>query len=183
MSRRTSATRYARALLDVAIQESDPAKIERDLSWFVTMVEGNAELKRALLSPRVPPDRRRSLVTALLEQNGAEMPLVKLLGMLADRSRLDLLHDLLDVYRERQLAHENIVKGTVTSAAPIAPEHIAALQRSLSGATGKQVELDVAIDPALIGGVVARIGSTVYDGSVTTQLQKVKERLTAAATE
>ena len=177
MSRRTSATRYARALLDVAIQESDPAKIERDLSSFVTMVEGNAELKRALLSPRVPPDRRRSLVTALLEKSGAERPLVKLLGMLADRSRLDLLHDLLDVYRERRLAHENIVKGTVTSAAPIAPEHVAALERSLSGATGKQVQLDVAVDPALIGGVVTRIGSTVYDGSIRTQLARMKQQL------
>jgi F-type H+-transporting ATPase subunit delta len=109
------------------------------------------------------------------------MPLVKLLAMLADRSRLDLLHDLLDVYRERQLAHENIVKGTVTSAAPLAPEHIAALQRSLSGATGKQVQLDVAIDPALIGGVVARIGSTVYDGSIRTQLARMKQQLVEKA--
>jgi F-type H+-transporting ATPase subunit delta len=181
MSRRTSATRYARALLDVAIQESDPAKIERDLSSFVTMVESSADLKRALLSPRVPPDRRRSLVTAVLEQSSAEPPLVKLLGMLADRSRLDLLHDLLDVYRERQLAHQNIVKGTVTSAAPIAPEHVAALERSLSGATGKQVQLDVALDPALIGGVVTRIGSTVYDGSIRTQLARMKQQLVESA--
>jgi F-type H+-transporting ATPase subunit delta len=181
MSRRTSATRYARALLDVAIQESDPAKIERDLSSFVTMAESSAELKRALLSPRVPPDRRRSLVTALLEQSGAELPLVKLLGMLADRGRLDLLHDLLDVYRERQLAHQNIVKGTVTSATPIAPEHVAALERSLSGATGKQVQLDVALDAALIGGVVTRIGSTVYDGSIRTQLARMKQQLVESA--
>ena len=177
MSRRTSATRYARALLDVAIQESDPSKIERDLESFVAMVEGNAELKRALLSPRVPPDRRRSLVTALLQQSGAEMPLVKLMGLLADRGRLDLLHDLLDVYRERRLAHENIVKGTVTSPAPLAPEHVAALEKSLSGATGKQVQLEVAIDPALIGGVVTRIGSTVYDGSIRTQLARMKQQL------
>jgi F-type H+-transporting ATPase subunit delta len=181
MSRRTSATRYARALLDVAIQESDPAKIERDLSSFVTMVESNAELKRALLSPRVPPDRRRSLVTAVLEQSGAEPPLVKLLGMLAERSRLDLLHDLLEVYGERQLAHQNIVKGTVTSAAPIAPDHVAALERSLSGATGKQVQLDVALDLALIGGVVTRIGSTVYDGSIRTQLARMKQQLVESA--
>jgi F-type H+-transporting ATPase subunit delta len=181
MSRRTSATRYARALLDVAIQESDPAKIERDLSSFVTMVESNAELKRALLSPRVPPDRRRSLVAAVLGQSGAEPPLIKLLAMLADRSRLDLLHDLLDVYRERQLAHQNIIKGTVTSAAPIAPDHVAALERSLSGATGKQVQLDVAVDPALIGGVVTRIGSTVYDGSIRTQLARMKQQLVESA--
>jgi F-type H+-transporting ATPase subunit delta len=177
MSRRTSATRYARALLDVAIQESDPAKIEQDLSSFVTMVDSNAELKSALLSPRVPANRRRSVVTTLLEKSGAELPLVKLLGMLADRGRLDLLHDLLDVYRERRLAHENIVKGTVTSAAPIAPEDVAALERSLSGATGKQVQLDVALDPQLIGGVVTRIGSTVYDGSIRTQLARMKQQL------
>jgi F-type H+-transporting ATPase subunit delta len=177
MSLRTSATRYARVLLDVAITESDPVKVERDLSEFLTLLNSNAELKAVLLSPRVPSSARRNLVASLMAKSGAAPPVAKLLVMLAERGRLELLPDLLEVYRERQLAYNNIVKGSVTSAAPLAPEKLEALERSLSSTTGKQVQLDAAVDPSIIGGVVARIGSTVYDGSVRTQLQRMKQQL------
>jgi F-type H+-transporting ATPase subunit delta len=177
MSRRTSATRYARALLDVALREADPQKIDRDLTSFVDAVNSSPELKRALTSPRVPAANRRAAVDAMARQVGMDAPLAKLLGMLADRGRLEIYNDLLLVYRERLLAHRGIVKGEVTSAAPLAPDRIAALERSLSAATGKQVQLETAVDPALIGGVVARIGSTVYDGSIRTQLARIRQQL------
>ncbi len=177
MSLRTSATRYARALLDVAIRESDAAKVERDLAGFVDLVNANAELKTVLLSPRVPAAARRNLVARLVTNTGTAAPLAKLLVMLAERGRIELLPDLLEVYRERQLAYNNIVRGSVTSAAPLAPEKLKALEHSLASATGKQVQLDVAVDPSIIAGVVARIGSTVYDGSVRTQLQRMKQQL------
>ena len=74
--------------------------------------------------------------------------------------------ELAEAYRERLLAHQNVVRAEVTSAAPLSPEKTKALEESLSKVTGKKVELSVSIDPELLGGVVARIGSTVYDGSV-----------------
>jgi F-type H+-transporting ATPase subunit delta len=79
------------------------------------------------------------------------------------------------------LAHRGIVRGTVTSAAPLAPEKVSALERSLSDATGKQVQFDLQVDPSLIGGVVAQIGSTVFDGSIRTQLQKIRQQLVETA--
>ena len=101
----------------------------------------------------------------------------QLLVLLAERGRLELLPALLEVYRERLLAHQNIVRASVTSAAPLSADTVNKLEHRLSEVTGKQVQLGAAVDPALIGGIVTRIGSTVYDGSVKTQLQKMKQQL------
>lgn len=181
MSLRTSATRYAKALLDVVIQESDPAQIERDLASVVDAMSRSPELRRAMVSLGIPQNVRVNVVRAVAERTTAQPPLAKLLVMLAERGRLDMLPLLLEVYRERLLAHANIVRATVTSAAPLAPEQFEDLERSLATLTGKQVQIQSHIDPSLIGGVVARIGGTVYDGSVRTQLARMKEELVRTA--
>jgi F-type H+-transporting ATPase subunit delta len=177
MSARTSATRYAKALLEVAVRESDPAQVERDLTSIAEAFAGHAELHRALTSPTTPQAARVSIVKALGERLGVQLPVGRLLTMLADRGRLELLPDLLAVYRERLLAHSNIVQGSVTSATPLAPAMLQALEARLSGLTGKKVQLEASVDPALIGGVVTRIGSIVYDGSIRTQLAKMRQQL------
>jgi F-type H+-transporting ATPase subunit delta len=177
MSQRTAAARYAKALLEVAVQESDASRIEADLAEVVAMMASSEELRRALSSPAVPQSARSNLVRALGDRAAVQPPVAKLLVMLAERGRLELLPDLLEVYRERLLAHSNTVRGQVTAAAPLPPDRVAALERSLSARTGKQVRLDTAVDPSLIGGVVAKIGSTVYDGSVRTQLQKLRHQI------
>ncbi len=177
MSLRTSATRYARALLDVAAKEADPVRVGTELEMLVTAIAENRELSRALLSPRVPPASKVNVVRALAEHAGLATPLAKLLVLLAERGRLELLPALLEVYRERLLAHQNIVRASVTSAMPLSADTVNKLEHRLSEVTGKQVQLGAAVDPALIGGIVTRIGSTVYDGSVKMQLQKMKQQL------
>ena len=91
--------------------------------------------------------------------------------------KLNYLPDLAEAYRERLLAHQNIVRAEVTSAVPLSPEKTKALDESLSKVTGKKVELSTSVDPELLGGVVAKIGSTVYDGSVRTQLEQLRKEL------
>jgi F-type H+-transporting ATPase subunit delta len=177
MSLRTSATRYARALFDVAVRESDPARVEQDLTTIVDAMTGNAELRRALTSPAVPRSSRVALVSSIAAQAGAVPPVAKLLPLLADRGRLELLPTLLEVYRDRLLEHRNVVRASVTTAASVAAEQLQALEARLSSLTGKQVELSATVDASLIGGMVAKVGSTVYDGSIRTQLQKMKQRL------
>lgn len=177
MSLRTSATRYAKALFEVALAESDPARVETDLATIVGAMSEYVELRHALLNPSVPQTARMNVVRALAAQAGLQPPVAKLLAMLASRGRLELLPDLLEVYRERLRAHKNIVRATVSAATALAQEKVQALERSLSSLTGKRVELDLVVDPSLIGGVVAKIGSTVYDGSIRTQLQKLKQQL------
>ena len=177
MSFRASAARYAKALFEVALAESDPARVEADLTTIVTAVNDHADLRQALLGPSVTQTARMNIVRAVTAQADLQPPVAKLLIMLAERGRLELLPDLLDLYRERLRAHLNIVRATVSTPAPLPAEKVAALERSLSGLTGKQIQLDLVVDPALIGGVVAKIGSTVYDGSIRTQLQKLKQQL------
>ena len=182
MSLRTSATRYAKALLDVAIAERlDTDAIERDLASVVSAMNQHAELRRAFTSPGIPQSVRSNVVGAYLTQARITGPLGKLIAMLAERGRLDLLPLMLDVYRERLLAHRNIVRATVTSAAALTPERIQRLEASLGRLTGKQVQLEMRVDPSIIGGVVTRIGSTVYDGSLRMQLQKMRQQLVESA--
>jgi len=172
-----SAVRYARALFDVALKESDPSRVEQELSSIVTLVTGHAELRNALESPGVPPVAKKSVVEALVSRGQFTPPVGKLLVMLAERDRLTLLEPVLEAFRARLREQQRVLEAEVTTAIPLEPGQQAALQQRLGAATTRQVTLTTKVDPSLIGGIVARIGSTVYDGSVTRQLEKMKERL------
>lgn len=178
MSLRTSANRYAKALFDVAVQEkADLRKIEQDLAAADELLAANRDVVETARRTGLPDAMRQSLISAIADRLDVTPQVKKLLLMLTERRRLALVPDLAEAYRERLLEHMNIVRGEVATAAPLSPEKTQALQDRLSQATGKNVELSVRVDPSLIGGVVARIGSTVYDGSVRTQLRKMKEQL------
>ena len=184
MTSRGAATRYARALFDVARKEGDIQQAGRDLAAFAGLVAGNEMLSRTLSNPAIPVQRKRGVVEQLLARAGQMSPIVtKLLLLLADRDRLMLLPDLATAYEARLMENAQVVRAHVTTAVELPEGRAAALQEGLARATGRQVQLETRVDPAIIGGAVARIGSTVYDGSVTTQLQKVRERLAAAAAE
>lgn len=178
MSLRTSANRYAKALFDVAIAEkNDLAQVDRDLQAVVAMMLESPDLANAAGRSGVTEAARKSLMEAVADKMGLTTPVKKLLVLLAESRKLNLMSDLAIAYRERLLAHQNIVRADVTSAAPLSPEKTKALAESLGRVTGKQVDLSVSVDPELLGGVVARIGSTVYDGSVRTQLLRMRQEL------
>ncbi len=177
MSLRTSATRYAKALFDVALQEkADLAKIDQDLRAAADVL-ANPELTQAAERAGVPDTARKALMEQIADKLGAAVQVKKLLGILTEKRKLNLMRDLAEVYHERLLAHQNVVLADVTSAAPLSQEKTRALQDSLSKVTGTKVELSVKVDAALLGGVVATIGSTVYDGSVKTQLARLRQDL------
>ena len=178
MSLRTSANRYAKALFDVALQEkADLAQVDRDLQAVVAMIEASPDLAQASNRGTVTEEKRKSLIEAVSKAMTLTAPVTKLLVLLAQSRKLNLLPDLERAYRERLLAHQNIVRAEVKSAAPLSPEKTKALEESLARITGKKVQLSVSVDPELLGGVVATIGSTVYDGSVKTQLQRMRQEL------
>jgi F-type H+-transporting ATPase subunit delta len=177
MSMRSSAARYARALLDVAIKESDPERAGQELAAFVDLVQRYADLQRALANPVVSAADKRAVVQQILDRLQPTTPAGKLILLLASRGRLVLLPDLFDVYRERLMEHRNVLRAEVTTAVALSPERAAQLQQRLAAVTGRVVTMTTTVDASIIGGVVTRIGSTVYDGSVATQLAKVKDRL------
>ena len=103
--------------------------------------------------------------------------LAKLLALLAERDRLILIRDLLSAYRDRVQTLQNIVRAEVTTAAALTPERAREIEHDLAQLTGRTVMVAARVDPSIIGGVVARIGDTIYDGSVTRQLAKMRETL------
>ena len=178
MTNKTAALRYARALLDVAVKEqADLELVENELSQFADLFTTFPLLQKVLLNPAVPVPRKRAAVRDLLAQATFTPMVSKLLALLADRDRLVLVPDLLAAYRDRLLDYRGVVRAEVTTAAPLDAPRAEAIQKGLAALTGRTVLLATKIDPSIIGGLVARIGSTVYDGSVTRQLEKMKERL------
>jgi F-type H+-transporting ATPase subunit delta len=178
MSTRASAARYARALFDIAIKESNPEQAEQELGAFAALLRSHADLQKALTNPAIPAANKRAVVEQLLDRLQPSSPVRKVLLLLAERDRLELFPDMLDVYRQRLMEHMNVIQAEITTAAPLADDQAARLQQRLASATGRTVTMTTKVDPAIIGGVVTRIGSTVYDGSVATRLAAMRQRLT-----
>ena len=178
MTSRAAAMRYARALFDVVLAEGDIERAEVELQSFADLVAGSEALTTVFGNPAIPAARKHGVVSALLQRSGVPPgPVSKLILLLADRDRLTLLSEVARGYRERVMEHHKIVRGDVTTAAPLAPEALKRIEEGLAASTGRRVMLDTRVDPSIIGGAITRIGSTVYDGSVTTQLQKIKQAL------
>jgi F-type H+-transporting ATPase subunit delta len=180
MTARAAARRYARALFDVALADGSPEQAQGELRQFADLVRGNEALWNVFGNPAIPAARKHAVVKALLDRIGPlSAPLAKLLLLLADRDRVVLLPDVADAYDERVLDYQNVIRGGLTTAVPLDANRLRALEGSLGRLTGRRVMLQPNVDPAIIGGVVAKLGSIVYDGSVATQLEKMKESLIA----
>lgn len=178
MSNRASASRYARALFDV----TDPAvrsSLDAELTGVAQLFAGNAELQAVFASPSVPPGAKRGVVQALIARGRLTSPAAKLLTLLSERDRLGLVADVAAVFHEIVLADQRVLQAEITTAVPLTEDAERGLQARLSAATSKHAQITSRVDPAIIGGIVARIGSTVYDGSLANQLARIRERLTA----
>jgi F-type H+-transporting ATPase subunit delta len=178
MTNKTAAIRYARALLEVAVKErANPEEIEQQLTEFANLLTEHPSLAKALLNPAVPVQRKVATVAQLMALVKISPILAKLVGLLAERDRLVLLPDLVAAYRDRLADYRQIVRAEVTTAEPLPAERAQEIQKSLARVTGRTVMLATHIDPAIMGGMVARVGSMVYDASVAHQLQKMRDRL------
>lgn len=183
MTSRGAATRYARALFDIALAEgTDLLRVQKDLGDFARLVGQNDSLKRVLTNPAIPVARKRGVIEQLIARAGSLQPTVaKVLLMLAERDRLAILPEVVEVFDARLMDHQKVIRARIVTAVPLPPERIAALTDGLKRATGSNVLVETSVDAGLIGGAVARIGSTVYDGSITRQLERMKDALTSAA--
>ena len=179
MSTRASAARYARALFDVALQEGSLDQADRDLTTVADLLQQQTDLQAVLINPAVPAARKRSLLAVLVPRLELSGPVGKLLLLLAERDRFTVFPDLLAAFRERLREHRQVLEAEVTTALPLSAEREAELRQQLTNVTGRRVNLTTKVDPSLIGGAVTRIGTLVYDGSLASQLAKLRERLVA----
>jgi F-type H+-transporting ATPase subunit delta len=169
--------RHARALLDVAERTGDPDRVDAELSALAAAMRSDAEVARLLGPSMLPPGRRIEVLRALAARAGLSDDVAKLLKLLAEREQLDTLPALASAYHARLMERRNIVAAEITTAVPLPAEAADALARRLGEVTGKRITLSARIDPAIIGGVVARVGSVVYDGSVSGQLARMRQKL------
>jgi F-type H+-transporting ATPase subunit delta len=176
------AGRYANALADAVLAPGsgvDSTQTLAHLRGFEQMVESSQELRNVLLSPAISNSKKRA-VTSRLAAELQVSPLVRnFLFVVIDRRRADLLGEMAAAFEAAIDERQGVVRAQVQSAAPLNEKQRSVLQQELSRLANKKVRCEFSIDPALIGGVLARIGGTVYDGSVRSQLESLRERLVA----
>ena len=178
MTNRTAAVRYARALFDVNLKNGDLSTAESDLAEFARLVEGHEKLRRVLFTSAVRSPTKRAIINDLRNRSRAVSPTVtRLLTVLADRGRLPLLPDIVRFYRARVFEHLGVVDAQVTTAEPLSPAQDAAVRKRLAGAGAGDVRMTTVVDPDILGGMVTRIGSTVYDGSIARHLERMRQGL------
>ena len=167
---------YARALFAVADAEGDLDRVEDELFRFGRALRSGPELRGALADPRLPADRKKAVLQDLLGDR-ASRHTVSLLGFLVDQGRGKDLPKIVEALSEVAADQRRKRLAEVRSAVPLRAEQRTKLQEALSKATGTDVEVKVIVDPAVIGGVVARVGDQVFDGSIRRKLELARERL------
>jgi F-type H+-transporting ATPase subunit delta len=178
MARRTTASRrYAEAAFELALRDDTVDAWAEDLRMAAQLV-GDERVARIVDNPSRPFTERRELLDKLLNRR-IKPAARRLVTLLAERRRLDLLPEIALEYDELLKRHRGIVTAIVTSAVPLTPDESSALEERLRAMTGATIELEPRIDPGLIGGLTVRIGDRLLDGSVRGRLERLREQLIA----
>jgi F-type H+-transporting ATPase subunit delta len=171
------ARRYAEALADVAVERNQVETIESEINRFADMMRDSRELYDTFASPVVTLDDKGRVLDALIDRARPSQVTANLLRTMLRNYRLHHLDEVCRQFRREINDRRGVAIAQVTTAGPVHPAEQEMLSRKLQQVTGKQVQIEFKSDASIIGGVVTRIGSVVYDGSIRTQLEAVKQRL------
>jgi F-type H+-transporting ATPase subunit delta len=171
------ARRYARALFDLAVEQDKVEAWADALGTLKQAIEGSAELRDVLENPVYTREQRRAISGKLVAALRLDAEPANLLYLLGDRSRLAHLGAIVDTFVRLADAKLGRVRARLTSAVPLDPAAAERISGKLSVATRAQVLLDAEVDPELLGGVVAQVGSLTFDGSLRTQLEAMRSAL------
>jgi F-type H+-transporting ATPase subunit delta len=171
------ARRYAKALADVATDQQLLEAVGRDLHAIIETMKSTREVSAFFASPAIPLTDKRRVMQTIADGVGVKPLTAKFLNLILEKRRLAYLGEIALAYEELTDERMGRGKATVTSAVALSEPIIRGLQERLRVATGKEIYLETQVDPAIVGGLIAQIGSTIYDGSVRTQLKKAREHL------
>ncbi len=177
MARAGVARRYAKALFSLAREQSRIGEVRQEIGRLGRAVDESAELRAILLQPLHPTAERRAVLAAVAAKLDASPLLRNFLSFLVDQRRLVEWAHIEDEYGRLADAAAGLTHARVTSAAPLSDAQRDRLQRALEQKSGGRVELELVIDPTLVGGAVAQVGDLVYDGSLRTQLRQLRASL------
>lgn len=173
----TIAKRYARAFFEIAEEEKQLERYFQELNGFSSIIEGNKDLKEFLANPIFDQMEKKSVVESILNKTDISGMTANFLKLLADKQRIVILKDVVESYRELMDEALKTVRVSVKTAFPLAPDLVGKLQDGLAKQTGKQVHMTVMEDQSLLGGIVVRVGDTLYDNSIKTQLDNIRNLL------
>ena len=177
MRDRKLATRYARALLGALPDAPEQTLADEFLNALADSMKANAELRGFLLDPATSVRAKKSFLKTLCAGRGLPGRVETFLYMVVDKARLANLPSIAEVFHLERESGQGTVSARVTTAAPLTPELRARAVTALERLSGRKVNLTVEIDPALLGGAVAQVGSMVYDGSLKTQLARLRRSM------
>lgn len=177
MANEPVAKRYAQALFSLGEEKGQLDEYGQALAQVAELFAASQELRQVLLNPAIKLEERRGVLAALAKR--AEWPALfrNFTMLLLDKDRLRYIDAIAEAFRRRLDAHQGRAQARVTSAVALDDEQIKTLKKRLDELTGMDVVMTTDVDDELIGGLVARVGSTVYDGSVRTHLQRMREAI------
>lgn len=175
------AKRYARALFELAGEQREVEKVGAALESVAAALEASEELWDVVENPRHLPESKRKVIAAVAERVGAPVAVRSALMMLTDRRRLRHLRPIADAFHAMAEEAAGRLRAEVVSATVLPEAYYRELEGALSDITGRKVTLVRRTDPTLIGGIVAKVGDTVYDGSIRNRLRDIRHQLLVAA--
>ena len=172
------ASTYARAFADVVLETHlDAAKAKGGLRRIATLFAESIELRRVWENPAVPAEQKRKLLDAIVQREGIDRPVRNLIAVLIDHHRLPFLPRIVEQLEKELDARLGFAEAQISSARELGDVEKRALEAQIEKTIGKKVRAQYGLDPSLLGGAVVRIGSTIYDGSVKGQLERIKEAI------
>ena len=177
MASPASARRYARALFDVVAKSGNVDSALAELKALGAVFTGHPALGRALTSPGVPLGVKQSVMRDVLALQPVSKVVARLLTLVVENDDIDEIDEIVEAFEQRVLDLHHVVRAEITSAVPLSADKVQAIEASLAEASGARVVITPRVDPAILGGIVAKVGSRVYDGSVARHLARIRARL------
>jgi F-type H+-transporting ATPase subunit delta len=171
------ARRYAKALFEIGVAEGNYERLGTELDDLANAYSTSSDLRVVLENPVIKVVEKQAILQAILPRVAPSPSVQRFARLLLDRGRIGILRAAARAYRELADQRTGQVRASVTSAAPLGAAELDRVRRALEGRTGRKVLIAASVDPALIGGLVARVGDLVLDGSVRTQLEEMRRRL------
>ncbi len=173
------ARRYAQALLDIGVEQKNYEKLREQLDELAQVYEHSKPFRTALLNPSIQLDERRKIIRAIAQKRGWHQMIINFSLLLLDNDRFRIVPVIARAFGRKVDEKSGNVRARVTSAVELDEAQKKNIQSTLGQITGKNVLLETEVDESLLGGAVTRIGSMVYDGSVKSQIERLRESILA----